>query len=267
MPSNNYYSESGWDEKAWIDIIAVEYEQLIAAHDFSETFSQRMGKQPILLLDLGCGTGIFPRFLDSKLAADIQIKADLLDISAESIAICKNILEKLDHFQTGNEFQIAIEALPRLLEQGEASYDFIWAIHSFTTVNIEKMESVFRAIRGALAIGGKFYLYQLGHQSAYQLLHANYRGKNVGRKIQAYMEFEQSAEIMKAIEWDFESIELSFDHEIAASNEEALEKYLQKIILDDKVRAREMFNDILPDFLIDDSYRFRQKVFLMSAKK
>jgi len=267
MPNKDYYSRSGWDEQAWIDIIAVEYEELIAAYDFNQALSKGKAGQPIRLLDLGCGTGIFPRFLNPRLAAGIQIKSDLLDISAESIAACKSVLDRLDHFQSGNEFQHAIEGLPTLIKQGQENYDVVWAIHSFTTVDVGKMEAVFRAVRESLASGGIFYLYQLGHQSAYQRLHGYYRDNNYEENIPAYMEFEQSVEIMDALDWEFESIELSFDHQVAASDEQALEKYLQKIILDDKVRARELFKEILQEFLSDEQYRFTQKVFLLSAKK
>ena len=81
------------------------------------------------------------------------------------------------------------------------------------------------------------------------------------------MEFEESADIMNSIDWAFDHIALSLDHQIPAKDDQGLEKYLQKIVLDDKVDAREFFKEILPEYLNGESYRFTQKVILLSAKK
>ncbi len=251
-----YYANASWDVEAWVDVIAVEYESLIAAYPFDEVFRSLGGS--IDLLDVGCGTAIFPGYLDPVLAADIHIRADLLDRSEKSLQRAAAVLTSLEHFAAGDSYQALIEDLPEL---GDSRYEVIWAIHSLTTVDIGRMPGAYERLMNAVKPGGYLFVYQLTAGSAYQKVHGLYRASRGGSR---YMEFEDSVEMLAAAGYDYEVHELAFDH-VVPDRPEALATYLQKVTLDDTVPV-EIFEPILSEFRRDGAVRFPQTVNLIAVR-
>ncbi len=211
----------------------------------------------ITLLDVGCGTAIFPSYLDQELTPEVHIRADLLDISAASLRRASEIVASLEHFSLGESIQAAIEDLPVL-----GRYDVIWAIHSFTTVDADRMPDTYARLMAALEPGGYLYVYQLTATSAYQRLHALYRRHRGGRR---YMEFEDSLAILSEAGIDLEVHELAFDH-VVPDEPVALAGYLQKVSLDDAVPI-ELFEPALAEYRGDGFVRFPQTVNLIAARR
>ena len=83
--AKHYYAKDTWDVRAWIDVIAVEYETLIEKYPFDEKLRSFSKKETISVLDVGCGTGIFPSYLDKALSGNLHLSCDLLDISVPSL--------------------------------------------------------------------------------------------------------------------------------------------------------------------------------------
>jgi SAM-dependent methyltransferase len=264
-PSNTFYSQAEWDEQAWIDVIRVEYDRLIEVFDFNTLHSGKTNGK-LGLLDLGCGTGIFARLLDPLLDEGTQFEADLLDISEQSLATCRTNLKELEHFSTSEEFQFPIEAIANGEVPLKSSYDVIWALHSFTTVVVSKMKNVLRVLRTLLSDEGYLLIYQLNAQSSYQKLHKYYL-ESTGAAGRAYMEAEKTSQILNEIGWDFEVRPFEFAHQIPADDRDALENYLQKVVLDHDVDAINSFETLLPDFLNEDNYEFPQRVSLLVLRK
>lgn len=256
MVESTYYANAGWNVEAWVDVIAVEYERLVGAYPFDELFRSLGGS--IDLLDVGCGTAIFPGYLDPVLSGDIHIHADLLDRSESSLRRAAEVLTALEHFSVGDSYQALIEDLPDL---GANRYDVIWAIHSLTTVDIASMPGAFDRLMDALKPGGSLFVYQLTAASAYQRVHGLYRESRGGSR---YMEFEDSVELLAAAGYDYEVYELAFDH-VVPDRPEALATYLQKVALDDTVPV-ELFEPILGEFRRDGAVRFPQTVNLIVAR-
>lgn len=211
----------------------------------------------ITLLDVGCGTAIFPSYLDGVLSPEVHIRADLLDISATSLRRAAEIVASLEHFGLGESFQAAIENLPVL-----GRYDVIWAIHSFTTVDADRMPATYARLMASLEPGGYLYVYQLTASSAYQRLHALYRRQRGGRR---YMEFEDSVAILDEAGIDLEVHELAFDH-VVPDEPVALAGYLQKVSLDDAVPI-ELFEPALAEYRDGGIVRFPQTVNLIAARR
>lgn len=251
-----YYANASWDVEAWVDVIAVEYESLVGAYPFDEVFRSLGGR--IDLLDVGCGTGIFPSYLDPVLSADVHIRADLLDRSDSSLRRAAEVLAALEHFAVGDSYQALIEDLPEL---GDNRYEVIWAIHSLTTVDIERMPGTYDRLMNALKPGGYLFVYQLTAESAYQKVHGLYRASRGGGR---YMEFEDSAELLAAAGYDYEVYELAFDH-VVADRPEALATYLHKVTLDDTVPVG-FFEPIVSEFRRDGAVRFPQTVNLIAIR-
>lgn len=258
----HYYAHSGWDEAAWIEIIAVEYESLVAAYPFDQALRSPSRTGPLRLLDIGCGTAIFPRFLDPTLSPGLSIEVDLLDISAASLRRAAEVYGALEHFTVGESFTLAIEGIPSKLVPARGQYDLLWAIHSFTTVDQARMPEVFQHLRKLLAPGGLFFIYQLTAQSSYQALHGFYR-ERVAEPPDAYMQFEESAAILRDMGWPYDIYELRFPHRVPGGDEAALSGYLRKVMLDDGLDPLDFFAPILNDYRVGEDYHFPQSVNLI----
>ena len=260
----DFYSQSGWDESTWVDVIAIEYERLIQAFPFDKTLQALSAKSPVKLLDIGCGTGIFPRFLDPTLSADTKLECDLLDISAESLRAAEKVFGGLTHFEVDELFNMSIEEMPQLISPESKRYDVIWAIHSLTTVDQSQMKAVFQHIRSLLAEGGYFFIYQLAAESSYQALHQHYaEALGLSAPSNPYMQFEDSLQLLGEIGWTSEVREQAFPHRLPKGDSATLEAYLQKVVLDNSINAINLFGDFLEKYLEGDHYVFPQKVNLI----
>lgn len=262
----DYYKGSAWDENAWVEIIGVEYETLVSAFDFNAAFSDLAQGGKLRLLDVGCGTAIFPRFLDAHLADGLNLQCDLLDISTASIQQAARVLEGLQHFETADQYEMAIEDIPEHLPI-QKPYDVIWAIHSFTTVDRARMPKVFADLRARLKPGGALMVYQLTAESSYQALHKFFANQRPKIPFEPYMQFEESERILKSLDWSYEVIELKFTHRIPEDDRDKLVGYLRKGMLDDAFEPLDIFRPLLNEYLSEGEYQFPQSVNLIIAKK
>ena len=255
--SQEFYANPRWDVDTWVEVIGVEYERLIDAYSFDDDFRALGGA--IRLLDVGCGTAIFPSYLDPMLSPDIHVGVDLLDQSRASLDRATEVMGQLDHFTVGDTFLGRIEDLPPL---DGRSYHAVWAIHSFTTVDVARMPAAIDRLMNTLQPGGYLYVYQLTAASAYQRVHDAYRASRGGNP---YMEFEDTVKILSAAGHDYEVRELAFDH-IVPDTQEALGEYLRKVTLDDSTSV-ELFDPLLAEFRAQGVVRFPQTVNLIAVRR
>ena len=73
--------------------------------------------------------------------------------------------------------------------------------------------------------------------------------------------------MLKEINWPAEVQELAFSHRVAKEDEDRLEAYLQKVVLDSSINAQELFGEELENYLLDDEYVFPQTVNLIVLQK
>ena len=244
--TNHYYADEDWDVSSWVDVIAVEYEALVRAFPFARVLQSLSGSESLTVLDVGCGTAIFPGYLDAILPPEVRLVADLWDISESSLRRAQDVMEQLPHFTVGRTYQALIENLPTILPAETDRYDVIWAVHSFTTVNVARMAAVYTRLLEALLPGGYLFVYQLTSDSYYQKFHGLYRSEHPnGQNRAPYMEFEDSQRILESLGVEYQVYPQQFVHEIAESHGDVLEKYLQKVILDDTVDVGQFFKPLL----------------------
>ncbi len=268
--ASRFYAQETWDVASWVDIIAIEYETLIQAYPFEKALDALSPEGTLDLLDVGCGTAIFPGYLEEVLSDDIHFHCDLLDISKASLAAARKRLSEMNHFTVGRTYRALIEELPAVLAGRQDTYDVIWAIHSFTTVDVGRMRDVYAALLEALRPGGFLYVYQLSAESSYQTLHGYYRACHPdGQESTPFMEFEDSRAILDSMDIAFEVYPLRFAHEIPADLPDLLEKYLQKCILEDSVDTLRFFEPLLAGFLDTrrQIYAFPQSVNFIEVRK
>ena len=254
-----FYTTDSWDEKAWIDVVSVEYESLVAAYPFNREFRMLTEKGTLKVLDVGCGSAIFPQFLDAALDDDLHLQCDLLDISTRSLDQAEMVLGEMGHFSAGRKIKALIEDIPHALGTQEPQFDVIWAIHSLSTVDRAGMPAVFNHLLELLMPGGHLYIYQLTARSAYQTFHRVYRERS-HNAVQRFMEYEDTERIIASLPAQYDTIELSFDHELPNDQPEILENYLRKCVLDESVDTERVFGDIMPQFESGGGYRIPQYV-------
>lgn len=266
--ARGFYNEQSWVESDWIELIAVEYEELLSAYPFPELLSSLAKDDVIRLLDIGCGTGIFPRFLDPRLDHKLQIRADLLDQSSLSLSRCHEVLGRLSHFEPQHKLHLEIESIPQTLNPTAYRYDIIWALHSLTTVDRGRMPAVLAHVMKLLVSGGRLIIYQLAASSTYQRLHSHYREHQPsGRNWDRYMQAEDTIEILHSLGLSTRVTPLSFEHVVPSHNRGVLENYLRKCVLDESIDALGLFGPLLEAFMDEESglYRFPQTVHLIEV--
>ncbi len=261
-----FYTAESWDEAAWLDIVSVEYESLVAAYPFDAKLRSVSNEGRLKLLDVGCGSAIFAQYLDRTLAEDLHLSCDLLDVSDLSLRQAERVLRELEHFSPNDTFKTLIEDLPGALSASESQYDVIWAIHSLTTVDLQRMPEVFRQLLRLLRPDGHLYIYQLTANSSYQILHQAYR-EQVSSKVPRFMEFEDTEIILQSLPVEYEVIELRFDHKLPLNRPELVENYLRKCVLDDTLDTEQVFGELLARFETDGGYRIPQTVNFVSISK
>ena len=259
-----FYTADSWDESDWLDIVSIEYESLVSAYPFETKLREISSDGKLRILDVGCGSAIFPQYLDGTLSDDIHLTCDLLDVSERSLQQAHAILEGLEHFSPRRSIATLIEDIPDALPLPEPPYDAIWAIHSLTTVEVNQMPSVFRHLLRLLSDDGRLFIYQLTADSTYQTLHQIYR-EHTSKGVSTFMEYEDTKRILESLPVEYEVVELSFDHELPIDQPDLVEHYLRKCVLDETIDAQQVFGDVLPRFESDGVYRLPQSVNLISV--
>lgn len=270
QPSKHYYENESWDIKSWIDVISIEYQSLVDRFPFNDILNEFSRPQSLQLLDVGCGSAIFPSYLDKVLADEIHFTCDLFDISPASLGQASQVLRMLEHFTPRNLMQGMIEEIPDRFKSRTDVYDVIWAIHSLTTVDLSKMEAVFQCLMDLLTPGGYLLIYQLAAKSTYQRLHRHYLSQHSNAINETrFMQSEDSKKLLDSLGLTYETHSLSFSHVIKSDKEALLEMYLRKSILDDSVDVLNFFADILPDYVDAgaQSYKFPQFVNFIVVRK
>ncbi|NEP88584.1 MAG: class I SAM-dependent methyltransferase [Okeania sp. SIO2C2] len=202
----------------------IDYEKLIEEYSFNNLF-QGFAKNQLKLLDIGCGTAKFPSLLDEKIDGDINLSADLLDISEYSLQVAQKQFESCQHFSTNKIYLSATENIQQLVEKTN-SYDIIWAIHSLYTVDQNRMADVYLYCLDLLGDNGKFLIYQPAEKSFYHKLYDFYLGYFPESKKSTYfLKSEEHKQILDGLGINHENIRLHFFHSISFESINILEIY------------------------------------------
>ncbi|NEQ13425.1 class I SAM-dependent methyltransferase [Moorena sp. SIO2C4] len=267
-PSQDYYQKSNLDLDAWFKTSLIDYEKLVNNHQFLKIIDS-FGSETIKLLDIGCGTGVFPALLDKKIDSELKVSSDLLDVSEYCLNQCSSVFNQLKHFQAKGTFASSTETIETAIPK-TSYYDLIWAIHSFYTVDINKIQDILQHIRTLLKPSGIFLMYQASSDSCYNQLYdfylENYEQPNNSKRFITAEDIQKALDI---IEVQYDVINFEYNHEIDCKNQDLLEVYLKKCILNSSVDVLSLFNEKIVEYLKPETNRFsfKQKTKLIIFKK
>ena len=127
--SLKYYQKGILNPEAWFKIVEEDYRNILNAIHWPKIFSSKGAEYQ--LLDIGCGTGRFPKMVRSVLPQDIRIQYDLLDPSHYCLSTCRENLHL--PFQPRNTWQTTLEHAEPFVSNGE--YHIVWAVQSLYCLN------------------------------------------------------------------------------------------------------------------------------------
>jgi hypothetical protein len=228
--SSEYYRPGAQNER-WARIASFpDYDVALASYDWAGALSKYHGRDPIAILDCGCGLGHFPRQLQDKVAfpPGITIHYDALDISPWSLARHRENLRP--PFRPRHSFCVAIEDFRP--EPGVGPYEVIWCMHSLHTVPSGRLADVITTLASLLAPDGRCFIYLPRQTSAYVTLLSLYLKEADHGQGQPYLTAEEVlAELAGREQLSAEASDCSLDHWIGAAEPQALAAYLNQACL------------------------------------
>lgn len=267
-PSKSYYQKDKLDLDSWFSVTQVDYEKLIEQYSFDNLF-KAFGKTQLKILDVGCGTAKFPSLLDHKINSNIHLLVDLLDISEYCLQVAQKQYDNLKHFSTDQTYLSTTENIHKSVQKTR-SYDIIWAIHSFCTIDKNQMENVYLYYLDLLQFNGKFLIYQLAKNSSYYKLDNFYLSHySEPNRTTPFLASEDLKQILDVLGITYKTISLHFTHRINSHCQNILEIYLKKCVLDHRVDVLNFLKPILQECFDEESnqYQFEQVVDLLIIEK
>lgn len=265
-PSLSFYKKNNLDlDVWWFSVASIDYEKLIQIYLFEELLSS-FDTPEIKVLDLGCGTAKFPSLLDSKIANNILLSSDFVDISQDCLEYARSVLSNLKHFNPDRLYRSSTEDIQEALSQTSKYYDIIWAIHSFSTLEKTKILKVYKYLLELLKPNGKFLVYQLSQYSWYYKSYDFYlKHYPQPSRSTSFMTGEDIKNALDSLGINYKIFEINYHHTVKRNSSRLLEVYLKKCILNASVDAVDLFSDILPSYYDkgSDAYIFPQKAILL----
>ena len=260
--SLQYYQKGVLQPEAWFRIVEQDYTQLIAAINWQELFPKQHAD--FQLLDVGCGTGRFPKMLHPQLPSTLRVHYDYLDPSHYCLATCQQTLRP--PFLPRHAWQTTIEQAQEFLIPG--TYDLAWAIQSLYCLEQANIRTALRLLLNSLHPSrGTACLVLAKREAFFPQVHQIFFEHCAEQTPPPYL----SAELVVTALGEMEAIsvirELPCTHTISIREDRLLEQYLQQSVMDTmplpKWRQHPRLRDFLDAHRQDDVYQFPNPYWLI----
>ena len=246
--SLRYYQKDVLQPEAWFKIVETDYAQLIEAIDWHQLFSQQ--KSDFQILDVGCGTGRFPKMLQPALPPKARIHYDYLDPSQYCLTTCQQALKP--PFLPRQAWQTTLEhAEEHLVPE---TYDCAWAIQSLYCLESTHMSAALKLLMNSLHPSrGTACLVLTKHSAFFHHVHQTFFEHCTEYLPAPYLTAESVVASLEAIGAINIIRELPCTHTISIREDRLLEQYLQQSVMDTMPLPKWRENPKLREFL--DGYR------------
>ena len=203
--------------------------------DIAEAAARRNGR-PVRVLDIGCGTGFFWKYLHtSYLPAEVRCECWLLDCSPYSLEACAETIAKSSNGKgvVSGKLSINAENLHTVPQLQGLQFDLIISLHSLYTVELGEVAKFGKTVAGLLAPGGKYWdlHYTASVDSFAAEIDRFYCSLNKGK-----VPYVMAESFLSQLETAMPGIkvqELSYCQVVHRNEKGALASYLQKHTFDD----------------------------------
>ena len=246
--SLRYYQKGVLNPEAWFSIVESDYTKILHAVQWDSLFPEHRSDYQIL--DIGCGTGRFPRMLQNILRTTIRLHYDYLDPSQYCLSTCAQSLHQ--PFIARHAWQTTLEHAEELLIPG--SYDVAWAIQSLYCLDQDSLHTSLARVIGALHPLRGTACIVLAKQEAFflQAHHTFFQGCSSGTPA-PYLSAESVVTALEQLGALTVIREIPCIHTISIRHDRLLEQYLQQSVMDSIPLPNWMQQPRLRQFL--ESYR------------
>ncbi len=260
--SLQYYQKGVLRPEAWFRIVEQDYTQLIAAINWKEVFQKQQAD--FQLLDIGCGTGRFPKMLQSQLPATLRIQYDYLDPSHYCLATCQQALRK--PFLPRHAYQTALEHAQDVLIPG--TYDLAWSIQSLYCLEQTNLRTALKQLIQTLhPLRGTACLVLAKRKAFFTQVHQIFFEHCAEQTPPPYLSAESVVTALEELGAMSLVRELSCTHTISIREDRLLEQYLQQNVMDTmplpKWRQHPRLREFLDAHRQDDAYQFPNPYWLI----
>ena len=261
-PSLQFYQEGVLDPSAWFGIVESDYQKVLEVMNWDLVFGK--ASSPFQLLDIGCGTGKFPRMLRPQLRRDVKILYDFLDPSPYSLNTCQQALHP--PFEPRHAFQTTLEEAK--LDSPPNGYDMVWAIQSLYCLNHKLLIKTMKTIHRILNPDRGTAMIILAKRDAFfHQLYERYALLKPGQERQTYLTAESVHQAISQVGMPSVVREIECTHAISIRDEQCLDQYLQQCVMDNRPSRTWRYHPLMRDFLDAfrhvDVYRFSNPIWVI----
>jgi len=260
--SLQYYQKGVLQPEAWFSIVEQDYRQLIMAINWKEVFQKQ--RADFQLLDIGCGTGRFPKMLQPQLPSKLRIQYDYLDPSHYCLLTCQQSLKP--PFLPRHAYQTTLEHAQEVLTPG--TYDIIWAIQSLYCLEQPNLLTALQQLIQALHPSrGTACLVLAKRKAFFPQIHQIFFEHCAEQTPPPYLSAESVVTALEEIGAMSVVRELPCTHTISLREDRLLEQYLQQSVMDTmplpKWRQYPRLREFLDTHRQDDAYQFPNPYWLI----
>jgi SAM-dependent methyltransferase len=239
-----------------------DYKKIVDAVKWDSLFSEQNSDYQIL--DIGCGTGQFPRMLQNLLPTTIHLHYDYLDPSQYCLSTCHQSLHQ--PFYSRNAWQTTLEHAEKLLLPG--SYDVAWAIQSLCYLNHDSLPPSLARLIGALhPIRGTACIVLAKKEAFFSRVHHTFFPGSAFQTPPPYLWAESVATGLEKLGAFTVIREIPCIHSISIRHDRLLEQYLQQSVMDSTPLPTWMkqprLRQLLESYRHDDAYHFTNPYWLI----